>query len=1606
MKTSRQGFKALVLIAGGCVIAAGIWMYIEQARMLRDEAEHDLAAIARLKVEQITAWQKERLADGALLAHSPSLGPQFLHWQSNKTPQATESLLRQLRRHQQAKGYRDGLFVSTNGQVCVSLSHGEEALPPDVIETVERVVRTGRPALTDLHAHHAYATPHLGLVAPLVAAEEDDAHPVGAVILRAEARDFLFPLIQSWPVPSRTGETLLARRDGDSALFLNDVRHWTNAALQLRLPMTQTNTPVVQALLGRRGFWRGPDYRGQDVLAVLAAVPDTSWVLVAKVDAAEVFAPLRERGMAILALVIVSLGALAAAAWSVQLRHRGQRYRSLYEAEAALRKAEQSHGIILRSIGDAVLATDANGRVEMLNPVAEALTGWTQDEARGKPLEEVFRIVNEETHQPVENPVARVLREGVVVGLANHTVLISRDGTERPVADSGAPIRDDRGLITGVVLVFRDQTAERAAQRAVTEARDFAESIVATVHDPLLVLDARFNVIRANRAFYTTFQTDPAQTEGRPLFELEGGQWNMAELRRLLEEILPQNTQLRDYELTANLQRIGRRTMLLNGRRLYRQGNKTEMILLAMQDITERKQAAEALRESERRLATLLANLPGMAYRCLNQPEWPMEFVSEGCAGLTGYAPGDLMANRPAYGELIEPEDRQPVWDAVQAALAERRPFELTYRIRTANGALRWVWERGRGVFDAKDQLVCLEGFITDITERQQAQEALVASENRFRLLAESSLAGIYLIQDDRFVYVNPAFAAALGYKVEEIVGKVSPLELTHPSDRPMVAEDVRRRLSGEMTSVRHEFRGFPKDGSVVYLETLGTRIEFLGRPAILGTMLDITERKQAAETLAAERALLRTLVDHLPVALYIKDTAGRKTLVNPVDQRNMGVASEQEALGKTDFDFFPPEEAAVFHAGDQQVLQTGQPILNREERFTRPNGTTGWLLTSKVPLRDATGRIIGLAGIGLDITERKQAEDALAAERILLRTILQTVPVAVYAKDVFGRKTHTNPTDLRYLVAQSEEEVLGKTDFDFYPPEQAEVFAAEDRQVMETGQPILNREERVTLRDGSVVWKLASKVPLRDPKGRVIGLAGCNVDITEMKQAEARLREQATLLDAANDAICVWDLQETVLYWNAGAEHLHGTPRAQAVGHRLSDVSGMGEEDLAKARAAVLKDGQWSGEFQVKRPAGGEVSVALGRWTLLRDEAGQPHRVLAIHTDITAHKQMEAQFLRAQRMEGIGALAGGIAHDLNNLLSPILMGTSILREVVTEGENRALVETMEQCAKRGADIIRQLLTFARGTPGARVPVPVRHVFRDMDRILRETFPRNILIQVNAPRDLWPVLGDPTQLHQALINLCVNARDAMPRGGTLRLEARNIEVDESFAAVMPEARPGAYVCITVSDTGTGIPLEIQDRIFDPFFTTKELGKGTGLGLSTVMGIVRGHDGFLELNSQVGRGTTFALYLPAAPQTAAPSPTDTDFVPPRAGGETVLVVDDEAGIRSIARVTLEKHGYRVLTAKEGDDALAVFASAKDQIRTVVTDMMMPGMDGPALVRALREQAPGLPIVGMTGVAERAQVEDVEALQLVALLTKPFPPIELLRTLYIALHTPSA
>lgn len=503
--------------------------------------------------------------------------------------------------------------------------------------------------------------------------------------------------------------------------------------------------------------------------------------------------------------------------------------------------------------------------------------------------------------------------------------------------------------------------------------------------------------------------------------------------------------------------------------------------------------------------------------------------------------------------------------------------------------------------------------------------------------------------------------------------------------------------------------------------------------------------------------------------------------------------------------------------------------------------------------------------------------------------------------------------------------------------------------------------------------------------------------DLTQGKHAEARVREQAALLDIAQDAIMVRNLDHRLTYWNYSAERLYGWSAAEVLGRRVDVLLHKDPDQFHRAHQQVMATGEWSGEL-VKIDRTGREILIEGRWTLVRDEQGKPRAVLVTNTDISERKKLEAQYLRTQRMESIGTLAGGIAHDLNNVLAPILLSLGMLKRQPRSANELKLLNILETSAQHGAALVSQVLTFASGVQGERSVVNVGVIIMEVQILIRDTFDRNIRVQVNIDDDLPTILADPTQIHQVLLNLAINARDAMPHGGRLEVTASTVTLDSQYVAMNPDAEPGSYVLLRVSDSGTGIPATIRDRIFDPFFTTKEIGKGTGLGLANVQAMVKSHDGFINVYSEEGRGTEFKIYLPTFEGDVRDNLPITTAIPAQQGqGELILVVDDDASVRLVTQQTLEAFGYHVVSAEDGAEAVAIYVQYRSEIAVVLTDMMMPVMDGFATIHALRKINPKVKIIAASGLTANAVLSKAVNAGVKHFLEKPYTAEVMLKVL---------
>ncbi|HHY55188.1 MAG TPA: GAF domain-containing protein [Chloroflexi bacterium] len=1090
MKLTVVAAVTISVLGLALLVAGGIALYRSQEETVRARVERELDSVAHLKVEQIAEWRQRRLREGEEITARPLL--KELLRQELRTPNTGDdaALLAELHAFLTHGEYTDVLLVDAAGNILFSATDSQGRVDQNGALTL--ALQTGAPAITDLHTGTYTSTPHISVFAPIL---DSDGTPLGALTLVTDVRRFLYPLIQSWPVPSDTAETLLVRRDGDSVLFLNDLRHRTDTALAFRAPLTATEIAAVRAVLGEEGIVYARDYRGYHVIAALRPVPDSPWFLVAKIDADEAVAGWQGRAAMLTLLLIGALGVLGALALIAVQYQRRRHLQRLYDAELAQRTGELRYAVTLRSIGEGVIATDAQGNVTLLNPVAEMLTGWSDADARSKPSTEVFTIIDEATLAPVVNPVEIVLREQRVVELGNHTLLRDRQGGIRPIADAASPIRAANGDVLGVVLVFRDQSAERAAKRALEQSEARLRAMVAAIPDLIFRLDHEYHFLDCQVSDPSLLMIPPEQFLGRRTFDV------------LPVEIAQGGARAIDAALSTGVMQIYEYTL-------------------------------------------------------------------------------DLPEGRAWYEQRIAP-------------------------ISTT-------------------EVIAITRDVSDIRRNEALMQA------RLRLLE---------------------FA----------------------NDHP------------------------------------------------LGDLL--------TRTLDEVGALVNS-----PIGFY------------------------------------------HFVAPDQRTLSL-----------------QAWSTRTLREFCTAEGR-----GLHYPIQSAGVWADAVRQRQPMIHNDYASLP-----------NRHGMPAGHAQLVR-------------------------------ELVVPIVRQEQVVA----------------------VLGVGNKPADYT------------------------------------------------------ASDV----------ALVSYLADVAWE---IVERKRAEEVQASL-----------------------------QLQLAQAQKLETIGQLAGGIAHDFNNMLAVILMRSEMALQAVSPASplHHHLTE-IHNTGQRSAELTRKLLGFARKQMIAPRSLDLNDAVAGMLQMLRRLIGEDVELQWLPGTPLWPIKMDTSQIDQILVNLCVNARDAI--AGSIKIQTENTLIDDAYAALHPPLRAGRHVMLTITDNGSGMTPEVLSHAFEPFFTTKEVGKGTGLGLATVYGIMQQNHGHILVYSEQSIGTTFKLFFPcddeALQASDAPPPVET----PHGRGERVLVVEDELPVLEMTAESLRTLGYIVYTAASPSAALSLATTHPGEFDLLITDVIMPDMNGSDVAQRIAQLQPGIQCLYMSG-----------------------------------------
>jgi two-component system cell cycle sensor histidine kinase/response regulator CckA len=1235
---------------------------------------------------------------------------------------------------------------------------------------------------------------------------------------------------------------------------------------------------------------------------------------------------------------------------------------------------------IIRFAPVLVFCLDPQGRFTLVNHSCSTLIGRSETELCGRGWQ---AVVPTQWHDRFSALLADVWSGRACENA--EVPLVTVDGRLRMTSWRLTVLADGAATCGEVLGVGQDISDQKSSEGALRDRDRQLAALVEAIDEGLAVLDCDGVIEYANEQVACMWGVQRSQLIGRPLTDFMAPEC----LATFTEQWQARREGKRGrYELQWRRSDGQDVTAMVSATPLFHPDGKFRGAYAVVTDLTDTRRQESELRESQRTLSTLMSNLPGMAYRCAFDADYTMQFVSEGCLSLTGYPAASLLHNRDlSYNDLIVPEDRAPVWDAVNNQVAAGEPFELVYRIRTASGVLRWVWEKGRGIRDGGGEVVALEGFIQDITDVHSVEERLRQTLEQMPFALEAYDAS------GNAVMVNRAFVDMFGLdSAERVVGRHNIL--ADPIVQSMgLSEEIARAFEGQTVS-NPEVRIPMDEVAARYGATCGgellahtTMFPVLGEEGdvqqVVTIWQDVTQQRRATDALRLRDLALASASS----AILIADRDGRITYANRAAELIFGYPRESFELVRFHDLWAPgPEAEASLHA-----IDAGRPWRG-DLRGLRRDGDSfeAGLTISWVP-GDAMLAIVN------DITGRKRAQEALRTTKERLDAVIQASPAAIVLLDRDWTVRLWSPAAERIFGYQATQ-VIGKP-----LPLLSLGMADESGRLLSrvaAGETLRGVEVCQRRHDGTDLTLSLSAAPVRDVWGEVIAIVGIMVDITDSRRArdallegERRFREMADMLP---DGVCEFDTDYRITYANHAAVRLLGEIReGLGVGARILDAVPPDQAESARqVLASIAATGQpLQTQYTFVRTGQDDLRVDA-HVSRITGADGKVSGWRAVVHDVSERERLA----QAQRLSAIGHLAAGVAHEFNNLLASMSGRAQLAEALGTPEAHKALVDTVLGSTQRGAKICRNLMGFAR----PRKPETHRvHLDRAIDAALtmaaRELQNRGISVLRDYRDTDRCVPADGAQIEQVMLNLILNACQAMPDGGTL-------EVGTCYVA---DGGDGEVVA-TISDTGTGISAEDMPHIFEPFFTTRGPkaggGGGAGLGLSVSHGIITAHGGTLTARSTPGVGSSFEVRLRAygpldAEEDAEPRVAAPAIVPPR--GRHVLVAEDEADVRDVISRLLRSAGYRVTDVGDTDEAVAALRS--DSIDAVVSDLVMPGGGGRRVLEAARELDSTAPILLITGMPQDALEEELLQAGARAYLVKPFGLADLVHALNRVLGT---
>ncbi len=1004
------------------------------------------------------------------------------------------------------------------------------------------------------------------------------------------------------------------------------------------------------------------------------------------------------------------------------------------------------------------------------------------------------------------------------------------------------------------------------------------------------------------------------------------------------------------------------------------------------EDITERR--AEDLRL--RLLSRAVEHSPVSIV--ITDVEGHIEYVNDKFTQLTGYTRAEALGQNPRLlnAGRLPAEFYRDLWTTIRAG----HEWHGEFLNRKRNGALFWEDARISAVKDETGAIVRFIAIKEDITELKRSAQAVAESEQRFRALVENAPAAVIVHRAHRCLYANLAALRVFGYDERAATEGLDIWLHLQPESLPVVVERERRLLAGERGIPPVELHLRQRDGTPIICESTVTAIAYDGQPAALAILTDITERRQMVAALEESEARFRSFVEAAPLAIFTL-VHGRFAYANPATARLFGFSEPgllvgQSLWSRVHADSLSPVTTLVTAA------ESGRLGESTELKLLRRDGTPVLGETVAVPV--VLGSQPAVMAIIADVTARKQLERALRENEARMQETLESTSAGYFRLDAHDRLRHANSAWLQLFDQPSLAAATDQALPDLLPEAERD-YTRDILRRLACGEEYVAGEFQHTRADGTLGFYSFTAHLVRE-RDQLAGCEGFCLDTTAIRASQERyqmLFEQMLDAFALHEIVCDPSgnpVDYRYLAVNPAFERILGRPASAIIGRRVRELFPAIEEKWILRYGRLALDGE---PLRLE-----DYSAELDRHFEILAFRPSPGRFSTLVRDVTERRRLENQLQQAQKMEAVGQLAGGVAHDYNNILVAILMNLSLLRtETNLSLEAAQSLQELEREAKRAAALTRQLLVFSRRESVQARPVDLRELLEAMIKMLRRLLGEHITIGTTFAPDLPYIQADPGMIDQVVMNLCVNARDAMPGGGHLHLATSRVVFTEADRAARPERRPGAYLRLSVSDTGCGMDTTTRQRIFEPFFTTKEAGKGTGLGLATVFGIVRQHEGWIEVESAPGRGSTFQLHLPFAADDAPVEPAPLPLPAPTGGTETILLVEDDAVSRQTVGLALRRDGYQVIEADSVESARTAWAQHRARIAALITDVVMPGgVNGLELARSLREESPGLSIVIISGYSSDA-ARNQPAIEGATYLAKPFDYATLTRAMRTSL-----